>query len=92
VLEGNFEVGDLNVDHLGGRPKPTSTSKPDKEKKKKKKKKRGPNKWLPMKRQVDEEALERLVEGLSDICAKQHFREVSLWGQMGLLATYPDLT
>ena len=55
ALQGDFEVGDLNVNHLGGRPKSDSK----KERKKKKKEKRGPNKWMPMKRQVDEEALAR---------------------------------
>ena len=61
ALEGNFEVGDLNPDHLGGRSKAkSSASKPEKEKKKKRRK-RGPNKWMPMKRQVDEEALARLI-------------------------------
>ena len=57
ALEGNFEVGDLNVAYLGGRP--TSASKPASKKSKKKKEKRGPNKWMPMKRAVDEAALAR---------------------------------
>jgi hypothetical protein len=58
-LEGNFEVGDLNVAHLAVGRQPQSSSK-KKSKSKKKKEKRGPNKWMPMKRTVDEEALARL--------------------------------
>jgi len=57
ALEGNFEVGDLNVNYLGGRP--TLSTKSALKKSKKKKEKRGPNKWMPMKRAVDEEALAR---------------------------------
>jgi hypothetical protein len=57
-LEGNFEVGDLNVAHLAVGRQPQSSKK--KSKSKKKKEKRGPNKWMPMKRTVDEEALARL--------------------------------
>jgi hypothetical protein len=56
AMNGDLEVGDLNAEHLGVR---SSSSKAKKTKKKKEK--RGPNKWLPMKRQVDEEALARSV-------------------------------
>ena len=59
ALEGNFDTGDLNLQHLGCQLRPKSASKH--ERKKKKKKKRGPNKWMPMKRTVDEEALARFI-------------------------------